>query len=212
MKKLLPILVFCGGVLFSSAALADFEFVELIINVLKQVEAVEQTVQRQKQNIESTINKLAQGPLGSIISEIKIEVEKAPNNKQPIAVAEGLNNDNIQEVEEAYKSTIPNYDIDNQIPTSLAGEAANEEYLRTSLEQLYAQAFTLRTTMERDRQNEREDPVDLPETHTRAMELARDESIETINLLKRLLFMESSLDELQIRMKLRGMHIDKDQE
>ena len=215
MKKILPILVFCSGVLVSTSALADFEFVELVVNVIKQIEANEQTVQRIKQTIETTKNKIAQGPLGSIISEIKkISAEDLlrPKNKQPTAVAEGLNSDDVKQVEEAYKSTIPNYEKDNQIPTSLAGEAISEEYLRTHLEQLYAYAFTLRTKMERDRQNEREDPVDLPEEGSRSINLLKDETLETSYRMSRLVYMDSALKELQIRLKLRSMYLDKDQE
>ena len=81
MKKLLLILfICCGMVLNTPQVRADFEIPELVLNILRQIEAGVQKVQTIAQTVQSEYQKLAQGPLGKIkdfAGKAKAKLEKA---------------------------------------------------------------------------------------------------------------------------------------
>lgn len=207
MKKQLLIALIIGFGIFSySEAHADFEFVETVLSALENVQKKYQVIQEQYQKIESQANALRQGPLGVLDSvSSKLNFEKIPVQALPI-ISENIGS--VQGLEKAIqKGTMANVGTANQIQTSIANEQNNADIMREDVSRLYAYAFTLRTNMAKNRQEEDDDSPATLSNNRATKQMIEKETMETARHLSNILDMQSALEELQRRIKASDLRV-----
>lgn len=199
MKKiLLTLMAFCFWMSVIPDARADFELLETVLSALENIQKKVQVVQEKYQKIESQLNALRQGPLGKL-TEIssKLNFNNVSVRTLPI-VSENIGN--LRGLEKAIQTgTMANIGKKDQILVSAANEKNNADIMREDLCRLYAYAFTLRTGMARDRQNEN-DSASILENNRATKQMLKKETMESARRFNRILDMQSSLNEFQRRL------------
>ncbi len=211
MKKiLLTLMALCFWMSVIPDARADFELLETVLSALENIQKKVQVVQEKYQKIESQLNALRQGPLGKLTAiSSKLNFKNISVRTLPI-VSENIGN--LRNLEKAIqKGTMANLGKKNQIILSAANEKNNADIMREDLSRLYAYAFTLRTSMARDRQNENDSPSIL-ENNRATKQMLKKETMETARRFTRILDMQSSLNEFQRRLIAANLRVPESDE
>lgn len=211
MKKiLLTLMALCFWMSVIPDARADFELLETVLSALENIQKKVQVVQEKYQKIESQLNALRQGPLGKLTAiSSKLDFKNISVRTLPI-VSENIGN--LRNLEKAIqKGTMANLGKKNQIILSAANEKNNADIMREDLSRLYAYAFTLRTSMARDRQNENDSPSIL-ENNRATKQMLKKETMETARRFTRILDMQSSLNEFQHRLIAANLRVPESDE
>ncbi len=211
MKKiLLTLMALCFWMSVIPDARADFELLETVLSALENIQKKVQVVQEKYQKIESQLNALRQGPLGKLTAiSSKLDFKNISVRTLPI-VSENIGN--LRNLEKAIqKGTMANLGKKNQIILSAANEKNNADIMREDLSRLYAYAFTLRTSMARDRQNENDSPSIL-ENNRATKQMLKKETMETARRFTRILDMQSSLNEFQRRLIAANLRVPESDE
>lgn len=211
MKKiLLTLMALCFWMSVIPDARADFELLETVLSALENIQKKVQVVQEKYQKIESQLNALRQGPLGKLTAiSSKLNFKNISVRTLPI-VSENIGN--LRNLEKAIqKGTMANLGKKNQIILSAANEKNNADIMREDLSRLYAYAFTLRTSMARDHQNENDSPSIL-ENNRATKQMLKKETMETARRFTRILDMQSSLNEFQRRLIAANLRVPESDE
>ena len=211
MKKiLLTLMALCFWMSVIPDARADFELLETVLSALDNIQKKVQVVQEKYQKIESQLNALRQGPLGKLTAiSSKLDFKNISVRTLPI-VSENIGN--LRNLEKAIqKGTMANLGKKNQIILSAANEKNNADIMREDLSRLYAYAFTLRTSMARDHQNENDSPSIL-ENNRATKQMLKKETMETARRFTRILDMQSSLNEFQRRLIAANLRVPESDE
>ena len=211
MKKiLLTLMALCFWMSVIPDARADFELLETVLSALENIQKKVQVVQEKYQKIESQLNALRQGPLGKLTAiSSKLDFKNISVRTLPI-VSENIGN--LRNLEKAIqKGTMANLGKKNQIILSAANEKNNADIMREDLSRLYAYAFTLRTCMARDHQNEKDSPSIL-ENNRATKQMLKKETMETARRFTRILDMQSSLNEFQRRLIAANLRVPESDE
>ena len=196
MKKiLLTLMALCFWMSVIPDARADFELLETVLSALENIQKKVQVVQEKYQKIESQLNALRQGPLGKLTA---------------ISSKLDFKNISVRTATTRWKKS-EKRNKKNQIILSAANEKNNADIMREDLSRLYAYAFTLRTSMARDHQNENDSPSIL-ENNRATKQMLKKETMETARRFTRILDMQSSINEFQRRLIAANLRVPESDE
>ena len=226
MKKNLLTLTLIFGIFASFPAKADFEGIQTVFTVIENITKKVDNVYGKVIDVTEKIKALRSGQFGPIdINKIKGIADKAKETltggslKEKIQarfkkgdILKGLESNDGKTIEEGIiNETVPKYTDKEQTETFLATEDANSIVLRENLSRLYAYAFTLRTNLAK----EREENDDTPLTTTDSREilaLANKEALESARRFNRILDMQSSKTAIEILLLLKSSSQEEDKE
>ena len=226
MKKNLLTLTLIFGIFASFPAKADFEGIQTVFTVIENITKKVDNVYGKVIDVTEKIKALRSGQFGPIdINKIKGIADKAKETltggslKEKIQarfkkgdILKGLESNDGKTIEEGIiNETVPKYTDKEQTETFLATEDANSIVLRENLSRLYAYAFTLRTNLAK----EREENDDTPLTTTDSREilaLANKEALESARRFNRILDMQSSKTAIEILLLLKYSSQEEDKE
>ncbi len=199
MKKLI-VGILLTSLLTVTKAYADFEFIETTLGKVEDIQKKAQNVQEKLKKIEAQINALRQGdfgPLEELVSGITNEVKVDVKMLNPLSEKAGDN----QGMEDAFEENlIPQYTDENQDETYLAYQETINATYRENLARLYAYALTLRTNMEKTRQENSSDdePANADDSREILQKHATKEATENARRMAHIWDMQSSILELYI--------------
>ena len=209
MKKALLIFVVSLGVLFAKHSYADFEPLETTFTQLEKIQKKGQVVQEKYEQIESAFNSLRQGdfgPMAELAKEYKID-KIATKQFNKFA---GITNP-ADMVTTITTETMPNYTEGNQVDAYNEMQEINNAILREDLSRLYAYAFTLRTNMAKENK-ERDGEAKQTDNSREMMQLANQEAQESAQRMNRIVDMISSRYELDLRLTLKTLSAEVDED
>lgn len=196
----------CGG-----PAYADFEAVETVLGKLEDLQKEAQNVQEELKAVQAKINAVRQGefgPLEDIKSNIPNVAKVDVKMIGPIADKVG----DVKSLEGAVaENMMPQYTDKDQSQTYIDTKLRVDAIRRENLARMYAYALTLRTNMQktRDEGASLDKPVTAEDSREILQSAATKEAMENARRFSHIWDMQASIDELAlIEMSLR--YADKD--
>ncbi|MBO7556303.1 MAG: hypothetical protein J6T72_02770 [Alphaproteobacteria bacterium] len=232
MKKNLLTLVLFFSLIVSYPARADFEAIQTVLTVIENVSKKIDNVYGKVIKVQEEIKKIRSGQIGPInINNIVSKVSNAVATAKELAsggggtlvkkfaakvkkgaISQGLENKDKKAIEDGIVSeTIPIYTDEAQTETFQAMEDANSRILREDLARLYAYAFTLRSNLAKEREENDDTPLETTDSRE-ILALANKEALESARRFNRILDMQSSKSTIYLRLLLRTMSKNADDE
>lgn len=187
-------------IFFGSEALADFEALETTLGKLEDVQKEAQNVQEQLKEVQAKLNALRQGDFGQlsgISSSIqnlgKVDLKLISSVADKVGDVDGL--------KQAVASTmLPQYEDKDQSSTYIETRNAVNAVRRENLSRMYAYALTLRTNMEKNRQEGgiQDTPVSAENSREILQSATTKEAMENARRVAHIWDMQASIDELKL--------------
>lgn len=232
MKKNLLTLVLFFSIFISFPAKADFEAIQTVLTVIENVTKKVETIYGKVIKVVEEVKKIRSGQIGPVninnivskVGSIAADVQELANGGggtlvkkfaarvKKGAISKGLEDNDKKAIEDGIVSeTIPIYTDKSQTETYQAMEDANAKILREDVSRLYAYAFTLRTNLAKEREENDDTPVEATDSRE-ILTLANKEALESARRFNRILDMQSSRSAIYLRLLLRTMSKNEDEE
>lgn len=198
MKKTLLIFTIILGVGWIGEAYADTEAVEMTLSRLEVLQKQAQNVQEKLKEGQAKLNETRQGVYGKLGAvTTKIENVKNMDIKVLDSMKEAIEKNNSKDVEDSIEQElIANYTNQDQNKTFIDNKDKVDAVKRENVSRLYAYAFTVRSNMQKTRNEPEQDPDIEMLKGREGVQAVNQQVVKAVRRLINIWDMQASLNEL----------------